>query len=93
MDYKEKVETLNQILEGYEDHAYLLDGYEDALVGYDYKYPTKAIYDSDKCIKILMKRDKMSFDDALEYFEYNTIRSLDYIPEHNRPIILSKFSS
>lgn len=93
MTYKQKIEQLEELLQGYDEFAYLLDGYEDALVGYDYKYPTKAIYDSDKCIKILMIRDKMSFDEALDFFEYNTIRSLDYIPEHNRPIILSNFSS
>jgi hypothetical protein len=91
MTYKEKIETLNDILNNCESHAYLLDGYEDALIGYDYKYPTKAIYDSDKCIDILIKRDNMTFDEAIEYFEYNTITSLDYIPEQNRPIILCKF--
>jgi hypothetical protein len=89
MEYGEKIENLKTMLD--DEQAYLLDGYEKALVGYDYNCPTKAIYDFDKCINILIKRDRMSFEEALEYFNYNTIRSLDYIPEHNRPIIFNKF--
>ena len=34
-----------------------------------------AIYDTDKCLDILMKRDDMSYEDAYEFFEYNVLGS------------------
>lgn len=32
-----------------------------------------AVYDYDKCVKILMKRDKMTAEQAVEFMEYNTV--------------------
>ncbi len=54
--------------------ALLADGFEDALIGSCVRFgqPTIALYDLDKCIKILM-RDGASYEKALEYFEYNTL--------------------
>jgi len=42
-------------------------------------------YDADKCIKLLAKYEKISEDDAVEYFEYNTQGS--YVGEHT-PVFL-----
>ncbi len=52
----------------------LADGLEKALIGYtiNQHHPTCAIYDIDKCIKILMKRDKMKYEEAVEFLEFNT---------------------
>ena len=55
-------------------HAILFDGYEAALIGYvgsTGSLPV-ACYDYEKCIEILMKRDKMSREEAVEYFEFNS---------------------
>lgn len=66
----------------------LADGFEDALIGFGYQH-TKviAIYDYDKCVKVLMERDEMSEEDAIEHMEYNVVGS--YVGEHT-PIFLSK---
>lgn len=47
----------------------------------------RAIYDMEQMIVDLMKEDKMSYIDALEFIEYNTIRALPYMGE-DAPIIL-----
>lgn len=60
---------------GYEDEGILLaDGFEDAFVGLSVFQPARpvcAVYDYDKCIDILNKRDKMSIEEAVEYFDFN----------------------
>ena len=54
------------------DGALLADGFEDALVGFGYQfnYPV-AVYNRDKCIEILMSRDGMDDEEAIEYFNFN----------------------
>lgn len=54
--------------------AYLFDGFENAMIGVvqQFSNPVVAGYDYDKCIEILMTRDKMSEEDAIEFFEFNT---------------------
>ena len=32
-----------------------------------------AVYDYDKCIDVLMERDGMSIEDAIEWMEYNVV--------------------
>ena len=47
--------------------------YEDALVGITAGWgTTRAVYEYGKCIEILMIRDGMSYEEATEYFSYNT---------------------
>lgn len=59
----------------------LADGFEEALIGTVQVFSkTIALYDRDKCIKILVKRDGMSRDDAEEYFDFNVTGS--YVGEH-----------
>jgi hypothetical protein len=58
--------------------ALLADGFEEALVGYTTNFLPRghchpvAVYDREKCIRILVKRDKMSYEDAEECFAFNT---------------------
>lgn len=55
--------------------ALLADGFEQALLGYVERFGQSplALYDRDKCIEILMLRDRMSYNDAVEFFEFNTL--------------------
>jgi len=49
------------------------DGFEEAFMGIARScgaHP-KACYDYDKCIEILVLRDGMSEEDALDFFEFN----------------------
>jgi len=58
-----------------EDSVLLADGFEDAFIGFAHPWQNQhvptAIYDRKKCIKILMDRDKMTQEEAEDYFEFN----------------------
>jgi len=56
------------------DKTLLADGFEDAFIGYTDQcgFTMRAIYDRDKCIEILVKRDEMTQEEAEEFFQFNT---------------------
>ena len=55
----------------------LADGFEDAFIGVAVCNGNRcAVYDQAKCIEILMERDGMTHEDAVEYFDYNVLGSL-----------------
>jgi hypothetical protein len=66
---------LDELLEWYPDEDLLsADGFEDAIIGVTYNRFTSThnlVYSKSKCIKILMDRDKMTYEIALEFFDYN----------------------
>lgn len=74
---------------GYEDVIIfgnqLGESYDDALVGIS--NDGRAIYDFDLMINYLMRNNDMSCTDAIEWIEYNTIRSLPYAGD-KAPIIM-----
>lgn len=43
------------------------------------------VYDYELMVQHLIKTDNMEYDDAVEFIEYNTIRSLPYV--ENSPIV------
>ena len=46
-------------------------------------------YSYEKMIKCLMEEDKMDYDDAMEFIDYNTIRALPYASSMGvRPIVI-----
>ena len=47
----------------------------DASIGLSWQFSTGplATYDRDKVIQIFIDRDEMTYDDAVEYFEVNTM--------------------
>ena len=47
----------------------------------------RAIYDFDLMVEWLMKNDGMTSEEAIEWIEYNTIRSLPYVGD-KAPIIM-----
>lgn len=61
--------------------------YETAIVGYDV-HSNRIIYDYERMIDYLVENEQMNEDEAAEFIDYNTIRSLDYIENH--PIILNR---
>jgi len=59
---------------GVEDEVVLVDGFEEAFLGITESQPGRlacAVYDTAKCLNILVDRDGMSQDGAIEFFEYN----------------------
>lgn len=50
----------------------LMDGFENAFLGYAIRMSGDvAIYDHERMIKVLMLRDRMSAEEAIEFIEYN----------------------
>ena len=59
--------------------------YKNSIIGIS--YDNRVIYDYDLMIEDLMKEEDLSYEDALDFLEYNTLRSLPYMG-NDAPIIL-----
>ena len=46
----------------------------------------RLVYSYDKMVEHLINKDKMEYEDAVEWIDYNTIRALPYEPLH--PIVM-----
>lgn len=70
------------------EQTLLADGFEDALIGFGYQH-TKvlAIYDYQKCVSVLVERDGMTEEEAIEHMDYNVVGS--YMGEHT-PIFINE---
>ena len=55
--------------------AMLADGFEEAFIGICRRFGQGplAAYSYEMCIAILMKRDGMTYEDAVEFFDFNVI--------------------
>lgn len=69
LDKKNRVNNLLDSIREFNPEALLADGLENALVGYSTK--GYAIYSVSKIIQILMERDSMSREEAIEFFDFN----------------------
>lgn len=69
--------------------ALLADGLEDAYIGHtvNHHHATVAVYDYQKCIDVLMKRDGMDPEGADEFLQFNTLGA--YVGE-NGPLFISR---
>lgn len=73
---------------GYEDSVVFENpDYNDAIIGVTEE--GSVIYDYDLMVEWLVKEDDMTYEEAIEFIDYNTIRSLPYANEP-RPIIMYK---
>ena len=71
---------------GYED-AIIFDNpsYDSAIIGVS--TDGQVIYDYDKMIVCLMDEDEITYDEATDFIDYNTIRALPYAGE-GAPIVM-----
>jgi hypothetical protein len=55
--------------------ALFADGFEDAIIGYAERCGQNAlvVYDAWKCVEILVTRDGMNPEDAMDFFRFNTL--------------------
>ena len=60
--------------------------YDDAIVGYD-ESSSRIIYDVEKMAKHLMNKEGMTYEDAVDFISYNTLRALPYV-EGDGPIVM-----
>ena len=55
-----------------EPNMLFADGYDEAIAGVVWDGErTRVVYTTEEILKILMERDKMSYDEASEYFDFN----------------------
>lgn len=47
------------------------DGFDSAIIGVSESYPHRLIYSSNKVIEILCEKNSWTWEDALEYAEFN----------------------
>lgn len=61
--------------EFYEEDILKADGFDSAVIGIAYRCAQQPIlaYDYDKCVEILVERDGMSREGAIEYMEFNVV--------------------
>ena len=63
--------TIDIIMHSHPENQFIIaTGFDDAIIGVD-ESSMRIIYSIQKCIQILMEEDKMSEEDAIEYFDYN----------------------
>lgn len=70
--------TKRLVIEALEHHnpaALFADGLERAIVGYTLNHhsPSVVVYDYDKCVSVLVKRDGMTALEAEEFLSFNTL--------------------
>ena len=78
-----------ELLQELEDNECLLaDGFDDALIGITEGMNPVSVYDTDKCIEVLMRDHEMNQDEAVDYFYYNVVGA--YVGEKT-PVFLRMF--
>ena len=84
-----KREIISERLECMEESALFMDDFDDAIIGVTIAGTgkPKVVYDQMKCIEILMRDGIPNWEEAVEYFEYNTVRACMYMGEDS-PIII-----
>ena len=50
--------------------AIVWDGFDEAIIGYDMR-ESKAVYDQAKMTDILMERDGVTYEEAIDYLGFN----------------------
>jgi hypothetical protein len=78
-------DILNEI--GLEDSVVFENpDYDSAIIGFDANN-NRVIYDFEKMAIHLMDNDGMTYEEAVEFIEYNTLRSIPYAGG-NAPIVM-----
>ena len=85
-DVKELKDFLNEL--EYTDTVVLENpSYLNAIIGITDE--GALCYSYEKMIKCLMEEDKMEYEDAMEFVDYNTIQALPYVSSMGvRPIVV-----
>ena len=89
---REAFEEFRDRLAAINEEAILFEGYEDALIGVCEQFgrPPVACYDYTLCIKILTQRDGMSEEEAVEFFDFNSLGCC--ADQTNNPVFVTLFT-
>lgn len=68
-------DEINEYLESIGENTLLMDGFDEAFIGFSRRInePILACYSYDKMIDVLIKRDGMEYEEAMEYVDYNCV--------------------
>jgi hypothetical protein len=79
--YETLLEFVLQVNEGCEKQALVLEPkYEKAIVGYtDTGNGARFVYNKEKLIQEMMKDHGWDYEEASEWFSYNTLRAIPYM--------------
>jgi hypothetical protein len=66
-------DEIEKWLNKHPDEVLLADGFDEAFLGICEVFgrPPVAAYDKDKCVEILIQRDGMTYEEAVEFFAFN----------------------
>lgn len=88
--------TYEELIQKLEDN-----GYENVVIFKDYDYASafvgvtddgRAVYEYDKMVDYLMSKEDWTYEAAVEWIDYNTIRALPYMGS-KAPIIMYRLES
>jgi hypothetical protein len=84
---KRDYQDLLKLASTYFPTTIVVDGYDVAIIGINIRVGqiSNLIYSVNQIIKILMQRDNMGYDEAVEFFNYN-IKPLENIDEALSPL-------
>jgi hypothetical protein len=70
-------EEIDQHLENMGINLLLMDGFDEAFVGYSQRIgePDIAVYSYEQMLGVLVRRDEMDYDEATEYVNYNCLNA------------------
>ena len=71
-----------QLEEG--ERPLLLDGFDESIIGITEDF--RVVYSYEKMVQEYAKDNECSYEDAIEWIDYNTMRAIPYFGEH-RPIV------
>ena len=74
IDSTERLDEWAEHLKAHEEWILTADGFDEAFTGVTEFFPEnlpRAVYSYEKCVDILMQRDGMDREEALEYMEFN----------------------
>lgn len=79
-------EEVNQYADSIDEQIIVFDNpnFDNSILGIS--YDNRVIYDYQLMVQDLMKQDNINEEDAVDFIDYNTLRSLNYM--NNGPIIL-----
>lgn len=86
---RNRVKFTREYLEVAAPGAMMMDGFDDCIVGVGYRCGSEPVvaYDMDMIISKMMDRDGMSYEDAVEFFEFNQLGA--YVGKQT-PIFLNR---
>jgi len=82
---------INEYLEDRDENALLMDGFDQALIGFTQRInePLLAVYDYERMVTVCVERDGMDEEEAEEYINFNCVGA--WVGERT-PIIVMPFS-